>query len=311
MNLTRKQLHVIKSQLRQYLPTHLNFTGSLLSHYDKPFFHSFNEKALEFLDHFLTTKLTHKFLNQLFRRNRKLYQKIKSPKLGQYVLIKIIESDLFKEACQKTQLVNYYVLDKSTNQEYPVPMNQHEKAIPLILKTHPELTNEDEKQEFIKQQLKMVSKPSHDETFWETEDYELPEPILKFDQPLYLDKHESFVTYIKLALKQFEATKKLKEDKCVFVFYENTKRNLESDIYPNLETAMQALSKLGQNVINQYIIDHASEHSLSFQNDLAKYYKPSNQNEKTNEQALILDISPMNDISREQPLLLALKNPLK
>lgn len=311
MNITKKQLHIIKSQIRQYLPTHLKFKGSLLSHYDKPFFHDFNDQALEFLDHFLLTKLNYKFLNQLFQKNPELYKKFKSPKLGQYVFIKIIESDLFKKECQKAQLVNYYVLDKSTNREYPVPMNQHEHVIPLILKTHPELTDEDEKQTFIEQQLEMVSNLSRDEIFWETEDYELPESILKFDQPLHLDKHKSFINYIKIALKQFEAIKKLKEDQCVFTLYENAEGYLASDIYPNLETAMKALSELGQNAINQYINNHASEHGLSFRQNLLRHFKPTKQGQETKGQALILDISPMNDISREQPLLLALKNPIK
>lgn len=314
MKLTEKQIQIIKSQINQYQPTCIHLTGSSLSYYDKPFFHNFNYEALEFLDHFLSTKLIHEssnFLNRLFQKNPKLYQKINSPKLGQYVLIKIIESEIFKEECQTAQLVNYYVLDKSTNREYPVPMNQHEQVIPLILKSHPELTNEGEKQAFIEQQLEMKSNPSYNEAFWETEDYNLPESILKFDQPLYLDKHESFVNYIKIALEQFEAIKKLKDNKCIFIFLKNSKGNLESDIHPDLETAMQSLSKLGQNVINQYIIDHASEHSLSFRQNLIKYVKPTKQNQETTTQAVILDISPINDISREQTLLLALKNPLK
>ena len=314
MKLTEKQIQIIKSQINQYQPTCIHLTGSSLSYYDKPFFHDFNYEALAFLDNFLSTKLIHessKFLNKIFQKNPELYQKINSPKLGQYVLIKIVESELFKEECQKAQLVNYYVLDKSTNREYPVPMNQHERAIALILKTHPELTNESEKQAFIEQQLEIVNKPSLDETFWKTEDYELPESILKFNQPLYLDKHGSFIKYIKLALKQFEAIKKLKKDKCVFVLYEDHEGYLESDIYPNLETAMKSLSELGQNAINQYINDHASEHSLSFRHDLLKHFKPIKQGQETKERALILDISPLNDISREQPLLLSLKNPLK
>lgn len=314
MKLTEKQIHIIKSQINQYQPTCIHLTGSALSHYDKPFLHNFNYEALEFLDDFLSTKLIHessKFLNKIFQKNRELYQKLNSPKLGQYVLIKIVESDLFKEACQKAQLVNYYVLDKNKNREYPVPMNQHEKIIPLVLKTHPELTNEDKKQAFIEKQLEMVSNPSLDETFWKTEDYQLPESILKFDQPLYLDKHGSFVTYIKLALEQFEAIKKLKEDKCIFVLYENAKGILESNIHLNLKTAMKALSKLGQSTINQYINDHASEHSLSFRHELLKHFIPIKQSQEAKERALILDISPMNDISREQPLLLVLKNPLK
>lgn len=314
MKLTEKQIHIIKSQIKQYQPTSIHLTGSALSYYDKPFLHNFNYKALEFLDNFLSTKLIHEtstFLNELFQNNPELYQKLNSPKLGQYVVIKIVESDLFKETCQKAQLVNYYVLDKNTNREYPVPMNQHERITSLILKTHPELTNENAQQKFIEQQLEMVSKPSLDETFWETEDYDLPESILKFNQPLYLDKHESFVNYIKIALEQFEAIKKLKDNKCVFVFYENSKGNLESDIHPDLETAIQALSKLGQNVINQYITDHASEHSLSFRHKLIKFFKPTKQNQETGNKAVILDISPINDISRKQPLLLSLKNPLK
>ena len=314
MKLTEKQIHIIKSQINQYQPTCIHLTGSSLSYYDKPFFHNFNYEALAFLDNFLSTKLIHEpstFLNKLFQKNPQLYQKLNSPKLGQYVLIKIIESDQFKEECQKAQLVNYYVLDKSINREYPVPMNQHKRIIPLILKTHPELTNENQKQKFIEQQLEVVSKPSIDETVWKTEDYQLPESILKFDQPLYLDKHRSFINYIKLAVKQFEAIKKLKKDKCVFVLYENAKGILESDIYPNLETAMKTLSELGQNAINQYINDHASEHSLSFRQNLLKHFRPIKQGQETKGQALILDISPMNDISRKQTLLLALKNPLK
>ena len=314
MKLTEKQIHIIKSQINQYQPTCIHLTGSSLSHYDKPFFHDFNYEALSFLDNFLSTKLIHEssnFLNELFQNNPELYQKINSPKLGQYVLIKIIESDQFKEECQKAQLVNYYVLDKSTNREYPVPMNQHEHVIPLILKTHPELTNENQKQKFIEQQLELVSKPSINETIWKTEDYQLPESILKFDQPLYLDKHESFINYIKLAVKQFEAIKELKEDKCIFVLYENAKGILESDIYPNLETAMKDLSELGQDAINQYISDHASEYGLSFRQNLLRHFKPTKQGQETKGQALILDISPMNDIGREQHLLLSLKNPLK
>lgn len=313
MKLTRKQLKTIRSQIYSYYPTLYKLKASWISYLEKPFTHDFNDEALEFLDSFLCRNVTDKFLNTLFQNNPKLYQKFKSPKLGHLVFIKIIESDAFKENCQKAQLINHYILDKTNNREYPSPLNKHKRLIPLILKTHPELTTRDEKKAFVKQQLEFISNPTPEEKAFQDDHYQLPEAVLKFDQPLYLDKHQSFIKYIKAVLKHRDAIQDIKGNQCVLIDYYDKNGHWCINIHTNLPQAMEELSKLGQGVINHYIekINQEQKTPNKLTKLLNKYYQPHYQDKETNPIAEISDIFLTDDLSRERTLTLVLENPLK
>ena len=313
MKLTRKQLKIIRSQLYKYYPTLYKLKASWISYLEKPFTHDFNDKALEFLDSFLYRNITNKFLNTLFQKNPELYQKFKSPKLGHLVFIKIIESDAFKEDCQKAQLVNHYVLDKSNNREYPSPLNKHKRLIPLILKTHPELTTRDEKKAFVEQQLEFICNPTPEEKVFQNDHYQLPESILKFDQPLYLDKHQSFLKYIKAALKHRDTIQNIKGNQCILIDYYDKDANWCMNIHTSLTQAMEEVSKLGQGAINRYIenINQEQTTPTKLTKLLNKYYQPHYQGQETKPIAEISDIFLVDDLSRERTLTLVLKNPLK
>lgn len=313
MNLTRKQLKTIRSQLYRYYPTLYKLKASWISYLEKPFTHDFNDEGLYFLDSFLCRNVTDKFLNTLFQNNPELYQKFKSPKLGHLVFIKIIESDEFRIDCQKAQLVNHYILDKSNNREYPSPLNKHKRLIPLILKTHPELTTRDEKKAFVEQQLEFISDPTPEEKVFQDDHYQLPEPVLKFDQPLYLDKHQSFLKYIKAALKHRDAIQNIKGNQCVLIDYYDKDADWCMNIHTNLAQSMKELSKLGQGAINRYIekINQEQTTPTKLTKLLNKYYQPHYQDQETNPIAEISDIFLTDDLSRERTLTLVLKNPLK
>ena len=313
MNLTRKQLKTIRSQLYRYYPTLYKLKASWISYLEKPFTHDFNDKALEFLDSFLCRNVTDKFLNTLFQNNPELYQKFKSPKLGHLVFIKIIESEEFRVDCQKAQLVNHYILDKSNNREYPSPLNKHKRLIPLILKTHPKSTTRDEKKAFVEQQLEFISDPTPEEKVFQDDHYQLPEPVLKFDQPLYLDKHQSFLKYIKAALKHRDAIQNIKGNQCVLIDYYDKDADWCINIHTSLTQAMEELSKLGQGAINRYIekINQEQTTPTKLTKLLNKYYQPQYQNQETKSIAEINDITLTDDLCRERTLTLVLKNPLK
>lgn len=313
MKLTRKQIKTIRSQLYKYYPTLYKLKASWISYLEKPFTHDFNDKALEFLDSFLCRNITNKFLNTLFQNNPELYQKFKSPKLGHLTFIKIIKSDEFRVNCQKAQLVNHYILDKSNNHEYPSPLNEHKRLIPLILKTHPELTNRDERKAFVEQQLEFISNPTPEEKVFQDDHYQLPESILTFDQPLYLDKHQSFLKYIKAVLKHRDAIQNIKGNQCVLIDYYDKDANWCMNIHTSLSQAMEELSKLGQGAINRYIekINQEQTTPTKLTKLLNKYYQPHYQGQETKPIAEISDIFLTDDLSRERTLTLVLKNPLK
>lgn len=313
MKLTRKQLKKIRSQLYKYYPTLYKLKASWISYLEKPFTHDFNDEALDFLDSFLCRNITDKFLNTLFQNNPELYQKFKSPKLGHLVFVKIIESNEFRNDCQKAQLVNHYILDKSNNREYPSPLNKHKRLIPLILKTHPELTTRDERKAFVDQQLKFISIPTPEEKVFQDDHYQLPESVLKFDQPLYLDKHQSFLKYIKAVLKHRDAIQNVKGSQCVLIDYYDKEDNWCMNIHTNLTQAMDELLKLGQGAINRYIekINQEQTTPSKLSKLLNKYYQPHYQDKETNPIAEISDIFLTDDLSRERTLTLVLKNPLK
>ena len=313
MKLTRKQLKIIRSQLYRYYPTLYKLKASWISYLEKPFTQDFNDKALDFLDSFLCRNVTDKFLNTLFQNNPELYQKLKSPKLGHLVFIEIIKNDTFKKACQKAQLVNHYILDKSNNREYPCSLNEHKRLIPLILKTHPELTNRDERKAFVEQQLEFISNPTPEEKVFQDDHYQLPESILTFDQPLYLDKHQSFLKYIKAVLKHRDAIQNIKGNQCVLIDYYDKDANWCMNIHTSLSQAMEELSKLGQGAINRYIekINQEQTTPSKLTKLLNKYYQPHYQDKETNPIAEISDIFLTDDLSRERTLTLVLKNPLK
>lgn len=313
MKLSRKQLKTIRSQLYQYYPTLYKLKASWISYLEKPFTHNFNDEALKFLDSFLCRNVTDKFLNTLFQKNPELYQKFKSPKLGHLVFIKIIENNEFRNDCQKAQLVNHYILDKSNNREYPSPLNEHKRLIPLILKTHPELTTRDEKKAFVEQQLEFISNPTPEEKVFQDDHYQLPESVLKFDQPLYLDKHQSFLKYIKAVLKHRDAIQNIKSNQCVLIDYYDKDANWCMNIHTSLAQAMEELSKLGQGAINRYIekINQEQTTPSKLTKLLKKYYQPYFQDEETDSIAEISDITLTDDLSRERTLTLVLKNPLK
>lgn len=313
MKLSRKQLKIIRSQLYKYYPTLYKLKASWISYLEKPFTHDFNDEALDFLDSFLCRNVTDKFLNTLFQNKPELYQKFKSPKLGHLVFIEIIKNDAFKKACQKAQLVNHYILDKSNHREYPSPLNEHKRLIPLILKTHPELTTQDEKKAFVEQQLEFISNPTPEEKVFQDDHYQLPESVLKFDQPLYLDKHQSFLKYVKAVLKHRDAIQNIKGNKCVLIDYYDKDANWCINIHTNLAQAMEELSKLGQGAINHYIekINQEQTTPTKLTKLLNKHYQPHYQDKETNPIAEISDIFLTDDLSRERTLTLVLKNPLK
>ena len=313
MNLTRKQVRRIRGQVYQYYPTNFDLHHIFISHLEKPFLYDFNSETLSWLDHFLYDRLTYKFLNELFQQNPELYQKFKSPKLGHLTFIKIIESDEFRVNCQKAQLVNHYTLDKSNNREYPCPLNEHKRLIPLILKTHPELTTRDEKKNFVDQQLEFISIPTPEEKVFQDDHYQLPKSVLKFDQPLYLDKHQSFLKYIKAVLKHRDAIQNVKGSQCVLIDYYDKEANWCMNIHTNLTQAMDELLKLGQGAINRYIekINQEQTTPSKLTKLLNKYYQPHYQDKEKNPIAEISDIFLTDDLSRERTLTLVLKNPLK
>lgn len=313
MNLTRKQLKIIRSQLYSYYPTLYKLKASWIYYLEKPFTHDFNDEALDFLDSFLCRNVTDKFLNTLFKNNPELYQKFKSPKLGHSVFVKIIESDEFRNDCQKAQLVNHYVLDKSNNREYPSPLNKHKRLIPLILKTHPELTTRDERKTFVDQQLEFISNPTPEEKVFQDDHYQLPESVLKFDQPLYLDKHQSFLKYIKAVLKHRDAIRNVKGNQCIMIDYYDKEADWCINIHTSLVQAMKELSNLGQGTINRYIEKINQEQKMPTKPTklLNKYYQPHYQNKEIKSIAEISDICLTDDLFRERTLTLVLKNPLK
>lgn len=310
MNLTRKEAELIRAHVYYYHPFTTTFLDIFLTNVEKPFLYEFNHEALSFLDFFFDYKLTYKFLNKIFQQNPDLYQKLKSSNLGKLALIKIIESDEFKQECQNIQIVNHYVLDKSTKREYPALMNQEEKVIPLILKTHPELTTKEAKDEFIENNIEIIRKTHWAEKIAQRDRYHLPKDVLKFEEPLYIDKHQTMVQYIKKALKQCDAIKSLKQDQCVSISYKDENEKPIYNVHHNLKDAMLELSKLGQNVINEYIKTNLYRTELKLKKPLLKYYNPNYQtNEITN--AKILHINLTDDLIRERTLFLVLKNPLK
>ena len=310
MKLTRKQAKQIRGQVYQYYPTNFDLHHIFISHLEKPFLYDFNHETLSWLDHFLYDRLTYKFLNELFQQNPELYQKLNSSNLGKLTLIKIIESDAFKEEWQGAQIVNHYVLDKSTKREYPALMNQEEKVIPLILKTHPELTTQEAKDEFIENNIKIIRKTHWAEKIAQKDRYHLPKEVLEFKEPRYIDKHQTILKYVKKALVQIEATKNLKKYPCVGIRYINENKEDIHNVHRNLKEAMEELSKLGQNVINEYIKTNLYRTDKEIKRGLSKYYKPNHQETKPHN-GKILSIYSTNDLNRKRTLFLVLKNPLK
>lgn len=310
MKLTRKQVRRIRNQVYQYYPTNIDLHHIFISHLEKPFLYDFNSETLGWLDHFLYDRLTYKFLNELFQQNPELYQKLKSSNLGKLTLIKIIESDAFKETWENAQIVNHYVLDKSTKREYPALMNQEEKVIPLILKTHPELTTQEAKDKFIENNIEIIRKTHWAEKIAQKDRYHLPKEVLEFKEPLYIDKHQTILKYVKKALAQIESTKNLKEYPCVGIRYINENKEDIHNVHRNLKKAMDELSKLGQNAINEYIKANLYRTDKEIKRKLSKYYKANHQDTKPHN-GKILSIYSTNDLNRKRTLFLVLKNPLK
>lgn len=310
MNLTKKQAELIRAHLYQYHPFTITFQDIFLTNVEKPFLYEFNHEALSFLDYFFDYKLTYKFLNKLFQQNPDLYQKLKSSNLGKLTLIKIIESDEFKQECQNIQIVNHYVLDKSTNREYPALMNQEEKIIPLVLKTHPELTTQEGKDKFIQDNIEIIQKTHWAEKIAQKDRYHLPPEVLEFKEPLYIDKHQTMVQYIKIALKQYDAIKNLKQEQCVGIHYINENNERIHKVHHNLKDAMEEISKLGQNAIEEYIETKLYMTDKKLGKHLLKIYNPNHSATKTNN-ARIVSMYLTEDLIRERHLFLALKNPLK
>lgn len=111
-------------------------------------------------------------------------------------------------------------------------------------------------------------------------------------------------------MAQIESTKNLKKYPCVGIRYINENKEDIHNVHRNLKEAMEELSKLGQNAINEYIKTNLYRTDKEIKRGLSKYYKPKHQEAKPHN-GKILSIYSTDDLNRKRTLFLILKNPLK
>ena len=111
-------------------------------------------------------------------------------------------------------------------------------------------------------------------------------------------------------MAQIESTKNLKKYPCIGIRYINENKEDIHNVHRNLKEAMEELSKLGQNAINEYIKTNLYRTDKEIKRGLSKYYKPNHQETKPHS-GKILSIYSTNDLNRKRTLFLVLKNPLK
>lgn len=189
------------------------FNQQFLSCIEKPFTYVITKQVIWAINDFIRT-VPDEVLKRVIERHMVNWEMGKDIKDTQRFFKLMLSTPEFNELLQTHVFTDSYVIDKTTNLEYPVRgIGNHSTAIYSIIALHPELDTVEKQDEFIMNQLIVKGAASSNDYYISDHGDMLAKEIEA------IDKQQTVLSYLEMAEEQFNFKSQNATTPCYYVSY--------------------------------------------------------------------------------------------
>lgn len=270
------------------------FNQQFLSCIEKPFTYVVTKQVIWAINDFIRT-VPDDILKRVIERHMVGWEMGKDIKDTQRFFKLMLSTPEFNELLQTHVFTDSYVIDKTTNLEYPVRgIGNHSTAIYSIIALHPELDTVEKQDEFIMNQLIVKGAASSNDYYISDHGDMLAKEIEA------IDKQQTVLSYLEMAEEQFNFKSQNATTPCYYVSY-GTDYDWNVDTYSDWNSLMMDLYIYSNSMVEEYFQYHQMD---EFDNMDIHIKEMGNRLPNNHKDADIVTITRIEDIERKTQLFL-------
>lgn len=270
------------------------FNQQFLSCIEKPFTYVITKQVIWAINDFIRT-VPDEVLKRVIERHMVNWEMGKDIKDTQRFFKLMLSTPEFNELLQTHVFTDSYVIDKTTNLEYPVRgIGNHSTAIYSIIALHPELDTVEKQDEFIMNQLIVKGAASSNDYYISDHGDMLAKEIEA------IDKQQTVLSYLEMAEEQFNFKSQNATTPCYYVSY-GTDYDWNVDTYSDWNSLMMDLYIYSNSMVEEYFQYHQMD---EFDNMDIHIKEMGNRLPNNHKDADIVTITRIEDIERKTQLFL-------
>ena len=268
------------------------FNQQFLSCIEKPFTYVVTKQVIWAINDFIRT-VPDDILKRVIERHMVGWKMGKDIKDTQRFFKLMLSTPEFNELLQTHVFTDSYVIDKTTNLEYPVRgIGNHSTAIYSIIALHPELDTVEKQDEFIMNQLIVKGAASSNDYYISDHGDMLAKEIEA------IDKQQTILSYLEMAEEQFNFKSQNTTTPCYYVSY-GTDIDWHVDTYSDWNSLMMDLYIYSNSMVEEYFQYHQMD---EFDNMDIHIKEMGNRLPNNHKDADIVTIHRIEDIERKTQL---------
>lgn len=270
------------------------FNQKFLSCIEKPFTYIVTKQVIWVINDFIR-KVPDDVLKRVIERHMVNWEMGKDIKDTQRFFKLMLSTPEFNELLQTHVFTDSYVIDKTTNLEYPVRgIGNHSTAIYSIIALHPELDTVEKQDEFIMNQLIVKGAASSNDYYISDHGDMLAKEIEA------IDKQQTVLSYLEMAEEQFNFKSQNATTPCYYVSY-GTDYDWNVDTYSDWNSLMMDLYIYSNSMVEEYFQYHQMDEFDNMDSHIKEMGKRLPNHHKD---ADIVTIHRIEDIERKTQLFL-------
>lgn len=270
------------------------FNQQFLSCIEKPFTYIVTKQVIWAINGFICT-VPDDALKRVIERHMVNWEMGKDIKDTQRFFKLMLSTPEFNELLQTHVFTDSYVIDKTTNLEYPVRgIGNHSTAIYSIIALHPELDTVEKQDEFIMNQLIVKGAASSNDYYISDHGDMLAKEIEA------IDKQQTVLSYLEMAEEQFNFKSQNATTPCYYVSY-GTDYDWNVDTYSDWNSLIMDLYIYSNSMVEEYFQYHQMD---EFDNMDIHIKEMGNRLPNNHKDADIVTITRIEDIERKTQLFL-------
>lgn len=270
------------------------FNQQFLSCIEKPFTYVVTKQVIWAINDFIR-KVPDDVLKRVIERHMVNWEMGKDIKDTQRFFKLMLSTPEFNELLQTHVFTDSYVIDTTTNLEYPVRgIGNHSTAIYSIIALHPELDTVEKQDEFIMNQLIVKGAASSNDYYISDHGDMLAKEIEA------IDKQQTVLSYLEMAEEQFNFKSQNKTTPCYYVSY-GTDYDWNVDTYSDWNSLIMDLYIYSNLMVEEYFQYHQMD---EFDNMDIHIKEMGNRLPNHHKDADIVTIHRIEDIERKTQLFL-------
>lgn len=270
------------------------FNQQFLSCIEKPFTYIVTKQVIWAINGFIRT-VPDDALKRVIERHMVNWEMGKDIKDTQRFFKLMLSTPEFNELLQTHVFTDSYVIDKTTNLEYPVRgIGNHSTAIYSIIALHPELDTVEKQDEFIMNQLIVKGAASSNDYYISDHGDMLAKEIEA------IDKQQTVLSYLEMAEEQFNFKSQNATTPCYYVSY-GTDYDWNVDTYSDWNSLIMDLYIYSNSMVEEYFQYHQMD---EFDNMDIHIKEMGNRLPNNHKDADIVTITRIEDIERKTQLFL-------